>query len=260
MDQPDSEIYLYDGEVRMYLQGRGHTYWVNRVDSDKDVQVPSVTQILSVINKPALLPWAVKETVEYLKSKLEPDKTYSGEELRAHFLQASLSHIYKKEAAANIGTEVHEWIDDYIHEGKKEMPQDEKIRQSIGLFLDWVAKNQVQFILAEHMVYSKKHNFCGKLDFTAKIGGKLWMGDTKTSNGIYETYHLQLAAYQLARTEEHPEEEYSGQIIVRIGKDGSFEFKPIYEYERNKEIFIAARNLHKGLEEMRGVNSYHVAV
>ena len=114
-------------------------------------------------------------------------------------------------------------------------------------FVDWAIENKVKFLASEKQMYSRAMWVAGTCDFTAIINGKLIMGDIKTSSGIYgREYFFQCAGYILM-AEEHGET-YDGSIIVRLGKDGSFETKESFDLEADKKGFLAALALFKALE------------
>ena len=65
------------------------------------------------------------------------------------------------------------------------MPKRREAQIAVNAFLDWEAANKVKFVSSERVVYSKKHDYIGKMDIEAKVNGKLSMIDIKTSNGLY---------------------------------------------------------------------------
>lgn len=236
---------LYNNQIELQFDEFKHAYFV------KGVKVPSVTQILSVINKPALINWAANMAVESIQSEIKPGVAYGEMQLVNIFEAGRKAHNKRKTDAANIGTFVHEWVAKYIKGQKPEMPFDENLKVAVGKFLDWQKQYDVKFILAEEPIFSQEYQFAGTLDWIAKIDGKLVLGDLKTSSGIYDEYWLQVAAYQLAREEEFPTEKYDYRGIIRIGKDGSFEWQTSENYQNHKMAFISTRQLYDFLEGMK---------
>lgn len=239
---------LYDGNVELFFENFKHLYTFN------GKKVTSVTQALSVINKPALVAWAANSAIDYVSTQISPGKSYDELELQAIFEAGRKSHYNKKTEAGNIGTFVHKWVEDYIKGTPQGMPVNEDLKEAVEKFLGWVDKHKVTFLKSEQQVFSKKYLFTGTLDFICKIDGKLYIGDLKTSSGIYPEYLVQTAAYRFARTEEFPEEKYTGQLIVRIGKDGSFEFAVMRDdvwYRKMFVAFLAALKLQESLEEIK---------
>lgn len=215
--------------------------------------VPSVTTILSIISKPALVSWAANMAVDSMIEGLEAGRSYDELQLQSMFDKARKAHTHHKVTAGNIGTIVHEWIEDYINGKKPKLPVNEDLRESVEQFLKWQEDNKVKFLLSEQVVFSKKYRYIGTLDFLCTIDGEPYIGDTKTSNALYPEYLLQTSAYRQAREEEFPKEKYSGQVIVRVGKTGDFEVKTIKkksDYEKTLQAFLHARELYMRLAEI----------
>lgn len=143
------------------------------------IRIPSVTQVIGCMDKPALYSWYGK---------------YGNEECNR----------IKNESAA-FGTAVHEHIDQYI---TKQTPhpveyQDgvnvEMVGQCVNNFKEWYDNSGLEVISAEpeDAVISKRYNFQGTWDFfgTRKDYPFILPADWKTSNQIYPTVGIQLAAY-----------------------------------------------------------------
>jgi hypothetical protein len=238
---------LYQGKIELLFQDFKHRYTVGGKD------VPSVTHILDVISKPQLVNWATRVTVEFMREAIQPGVAYDEIQLHSLFENASKAPYQKKKDAGSFGTLVHAWVEQYIHGENPPIPVNEEMKKSVSQFLDWVRRDNVKFLASEQVIYSRKYNYTGTFDFICKIDGKLYMGDTKTSKGIYTSYMNQVAAYRHARQEEFPKEKYEGQIIIRVGKDGEFE-KAIMRgdeiYNKLFTTFLAAKNLYEGLKEL----------
>lgn len=238
---------LYNGEVTLSFESFRHRY----VWEEKDEVIPSVTTILKVINKPALVNWASNMAVDYISEQIEPGKSYDELQLIDIFKKGRKAHWQKKTDAGDIGTFVHNWVEKYINGENPGMPVNPDLKVSILKFLIWVKKHDVKFLVSEQVTFSKKYKYSGTIDFICTIDGKLYIGDLKTSKGIYSEMWLQTSAYRYARTEEYPNENYSGQLIVRIGKDGTFEFAIMRDdkmYHKMLECFVASLILTRGLE------------
>ena len=225
----------------------GHKYYM---DNEKLI---GVTTVLSCINKPALVPWASNMCADYVKDHLKPGIPMDEVEIKTMLDVARKAHTQRKVDAGNVGSLAHDWIDGYIKGENPEMPFNEDLKKSVNKFLKWQEDYKVKFLLSEQVVYSKKHNFCGTLDFIAKIGDDLVLLDFKTSSGIWPEYWLQVFAYWLARTEEFPEENYKSVGVLRIGRVGEIEFvkKDIKDNLYLKDGFLAALSLYHTLENMK---------
>jgi hypothetical protein len=218
-----------------------------------------VTSVLNVINKPGLIQWSANEAVKYIEENSEISPVLLGDnEVGREYVvsakvleEAKTAHRKKKEKAGEIGTDVHalceEYVKDCIKDGgmAKNIEHDDPMVQK---FISWAIENKVKFLDSERKMYSRELWCAGTCDFIAEINGKRMMGDIKTSSGIYgREYFLQCAGYILM-AEEHGEK-YDGSIIVRLGKDGSFEVKEGWDLETDKQGFLAALQLFKVLEK-----------
>lgn len=211
---------LYKGEVELVFEPMGHKYSIN------DVPVRSVTKINQIVAKPKLIPWAANMAVDSIKENVRAGVVYDEVELEKIFIDARIAHSKKKTDSGILGTLVHKWVENYIGwrvlgspEGAKpDFPVSVIAKTACERFMFWEAEHKVKFLVTEQQVYSKEYNYTGTLDFICIIDGKMYIGDLKTSSGIWPEYFLQTAAYRHARQEEYPEEIYAGQIIVRVGK------------------------------------------
>lgn len=239
------EISLYSGKVKLLFDPVRHVYMYN------DKRVDGVTSILGCIAKPALINWAAKQASEYLKENLVPGRAYDEIELSRFFQEASKAHQYKKEKAGTIGTFVHEWIERRIAAGHSiPFPINEEIKAGCEAFEQWLSENHVEFLSSELRIFSLKYMYAGTLDFTARVNGKLMLGDIKTSSGVYPEMFFQTAAYQMAQEEENPNQIFEGNIIVNCRKDGKLVVKQTDQYDADSRAFLAALALHRRLLEI----------
>ena len=106
--------------------------------------------------------------------------------------------------AADLGSNVHNAIEQillgrqitWIHEGKQLFTLEEW--QMICRFMDFYndyIKEGAQ-VATETQLFSKKLKLGGTCDMVATINGEVWLIDFKTSNGLYKTNEMQLAAYK----------------------------------------------------------------
>lgn len=230
---------LYQGEVELVFDSFRHSYHVNDANNGRfqDI-VTSVTTALSILNKPALVNWAANMAANSINEAWKPGVPYDELEIQAIIEGGRKAHWQRKTDAGLTGTFVHKWVEDYINGKNPGMPVNDNLKQAVERWLEWVEKHKVEFLLSEQQIYSRKYNYTGTLDFICKMDGKMYIGDLKTSTGIYPEYFIQTAAYRQARQEEFPEEKYEGQLIVRIGKeDGAFEFAAIRDETWYKKMF-----------------------
>lgn len=195
-----------------------------------DFTVPSVTEVLGVLDKPALPYWAAKVTVEgcwrLLRDGLElPDQPFK---LHDALKRERRDHQSISRQAAERGVNVHQilqgWAERQEIPNVAEYPQHEHgyIRGLSRWLMEW----RPEFEQSEIVVGSAVHGFAGRLDSVAVVKhadkGRCML-DLKTSKRVYKnTMFPQLAGYELASVEcGLPPTDAQG--IVRVDRDGSFE-------------------------------------
>lgn len=184
--------------------GRWHRYEVEKTPGKWEV-VPSVTQIIGMLDKPALVPWAGKITANYVVNEvlpliqagelvIETDEDYEG-----LFQKAKVQAAEESKKAKDVGTEVHDAIHRYCLIGEKPTELSPQAQQSFQAYLDWEAKARAGKILAMEMpFYNDDYDFCGTFDRLGFLNGKLYLIDYKSSKSFYEPdMPLQLAAYRI---------------------------------------------------------------
>lgn len=208
--------HLYKGKVEIKFFPGSHIYMVN------GSRKTGVTTFINIKDKSRpLVIWATELMRDYL---LAAEKITEEE-----IFKATVLHEVRKKEAADIGTKIHDWCEQYIKSflDKKvampKMPEEKAVQVGVNAFMDWVAEHKVKFISTERVVYSKKHDYIGKMDIEAKIGGKLYLIDLKSSNGLYNTVNMQTAAY-LKADEEESGRKYHGRWAIRLAKETEEEY------------------------------------
>lgn len=240
----------------------------NHIYTLDDKPVTGVTTILKVINKPALLQWSASEAVKYIETEVaniaskNDDLEYMKELAREWaniLLKAKTAYRRKADKAADTGSLAHAWVEKYINakiKGEKEPEREEALALMTDNFVKWVEENKVKFLSSEQRVFSKKSWYAGTYDFDCEIDGKIYLGDLKTSSGIYSEMFFQTAAYQNAIQEmnEPNEVPIQGNIIVNCRKDGKFDCQMTEEYEQNLKAFMGALAIYRRWGEL-GINN-----
>ena len=239
---------LYDKKITLEFDPVKHIYSIN------GKTIYGCTSIVGVINKPALMYWAVNQAIDNLAGILKPGVSYDEVQIKNMLEEAKKRHTKTKEAAADIGAMIHDWISKFLKAGmeKKPLPKlpvNPEMKTAIQGFLKWAKENKVKFIHSERKIYSKKHGYAGTLDAEAKVNGKLAIIDFKTSNAFYPEYFLQTVAYQQAREEEEGKK-YDGAYIIRFSKNKDngqplFEVKRSDNFEGCLRTFLACLQIYK---------------
>ena len=153
------------------------------IDRETGEYYPSATTILEAYPKPyALLQW-MKEAGS------------KADEIR--------------DAAGRRGSAVHQLTEDYDNglecnllgeNGQPDYSMEEWAM--FERYVDFTAALNPTHQLIEQQVLSPRLKFAGTIDRVCLINGKRYILDIKTSNGVYNSYWLQVAAYQQALLKE----------------------------------------------------------
>lgn len=194
-------------------QFSSHKTYIN----NKGVEVPSVTTILKLLNKPALSKWA--NIMGFKRIKVED--------------------VLQK--ASEIGTLTHNCIEAYLRKEKFEIPSD-MMKHSAELlerfrgFVEWYNSQEVvePLLIEEELVTD---TYGGTMDFYGDVSGKMIILDHKTSSRVYSSMFLQLAAYALIL--ESQGRRVDGAGILHITPKGTnLHYKSIDQLEPYKETFL----------------------
>jgi len=174
---------------------KNHTIYIN----DKNIEVPSVTTILQLLNKPKLLKW-----VNYLGFKRQNYELvlqdYSNIGTLVHYIiNCILSNqlIDKDLINKKYSNLYHVLNSNFLH---------------IKAFNIWRELHTIKPIYLEESLTSEK--FGGTIDFYGKIDNKLTILDFKTSKDFYSTMFLQLAGYCILIEEKGLEVDNVGILII----------------------------------------------
>jgi len=237
-----------------------HTYFLD------GEPMTGVTTVLSVINKPALVQWAANCACDYIEEKVKEAgwQVITTEYLDTLVKEARTAHNRKRDKAADEGKIAHKCCEIWIADGStpdtveidgvtyQVTPRIAAMRDS---FIAWATTNAVKFTASEKRVYSVKHFTAGTLDFACEIDGVKYIGDIKTTSGIYDrTPFAQTAAYQMMWAEmegKEPGEIVDRRIIVNLKKDKPFDpEKDVYVstfYEDDIELFMSALTMYRNV-------------
>ncbi len=160
-------------------------------------QVPGVTTVLGVLNKPALIAWANRMG-----------------------LQGIDTNKYVDEAAA-VGTLAHAMIIDAlggepVRLGDFTADQLTRARYGVSVFEAWRKGHDLKPQLLEQALVSEEHHYGGTIDIVAQLDGEPVLIDFKTSSGIYEEHIFQVGAYWHLLNEAGIQ--IRGARILRIGR------------------------------------------
>lgn len=175
-------------------------------------EVPSVTTILKILAKPALVKWA---NIMGFKRKWVDDIL---------------------EEKSEIGTAVHYLIETWMKK-RHLIWIDQRVANKylmslyLNQFFTWYKQHEVEMIFMEE---SLSCEYCGgTVDFYGIIDGKKTVLDFKTSKGIYSSMFLQLSAYVYMIEQQGMEVE---QVAVLAINEDKFRYKVISRDKLDKYI------------------------
>lgn len=202
-------------------------------------KLPSVTTILGILNKPALMPWCAKITAAEFRRLVEDGNTDLDEVEQL----AKKAYRAKSKEAMDIGTKVHEAIQNFFDSNltmKADEVQDEDARRGFEAFLLWGATHDVDIISYEQVV-SDGETYAGRYDMLATVDGVLTLVDFKTSTGIWPEYWMQTAAYASCL-----QENVQAVAVLRIDKEtGDIEYEERLDWFKHAEAFRLLAQFYK---------------
>lgn len=241
---------------------------------DEETSYPSVTSILSVVAKPALVNWAAnreRDMVLEAAAQLWGDVPTSPKMTNAAYiatLQGRLGKVkaYKKdlEKAADIGSQAHAVIE---WELRRELLQESGPRPKIGdkaewsvmAWEDWRHSVNLAPLAIEQTVWSATYGYAGSLDLLCELdtpdGRRRVVVDWKTGKAIYKEAKLQNAAYVQAVCEMgHARLGDVSGLIVRLPKvetDPKFETLEIPRADQPRLLatFLVVKALWEWVEQ-----------
>ena len=200
--------------------------------------VPSVTNVLSVLDKPALPRWSAG-LVAQKAFEIRHDLDEMGEEEAVKFLRNAPWR--KSEAAAERGTTIHEWLEKAM--------LGEAVPDLDGEALDyeqaahgWLDAFKPEPIRLECTLFAP--SYAGTADGVVRIGDENWLIDFKTSKGLYESAALQLAALYACPIVANEDGWYDRPHVdrvaaIRIGTNGEFEMREVDSLAAHEKAFRA---------------------
>lgn len=194
----------------------------------------SVTTVLQLVSKPALVQWSANCAVDYI-ANLSPDKLNINDNLQK--ARTAYKEIGKQ--AMDIGSQTHRLIHSHIVGHKDQAASnaersDLSVQNCFKVFLSWeaekVAQNGLKWLKTEFEVFDETLCYSGQVDALCEIDGKQWILDFKCSKALYPETGYQLAAYGNCAN-------IKNLAALRLNKEtDKYQFKK-YSYDINFDIF-----------------------
>ena len=259
-------------------------HWYKHVDTG--VRLPSVTTISSIIKKPWLEQWKLREGIKYLIDN--HGHSISHKDFNLAIQAAAQASNKKSEEALTVGSAVHDTIEKYLDEWLLNREQPEKdlihyyepdyvideathlkydltqtqiiagLRSAQRLFED---VGTFEPVAVEICVGDVDKKYAGKLDLLCKVDGKLEIWDWKTSAQIpmdQSDYPVQINAYRKA-FEKMSGETVHKQRIVQLSK--SEDKFTMYEVKKSNDLLKAFYALAEYYDKaIKETGTYYSAV
>jgi hypothetical protein len=210
----------------MYKGSDNHTRYYNK----NNIEVPSVTTILKILNKPGLVYWANYLGFKHLKVDDELEYT------------------------SYIGTRVHTIINSIMLNRYIILTENTdvllNIKKSLTNFRLWYNNNEIEPIFMEKSFFSEK--FGGTLDFYGKINNEFCIVDYKTSKDIYPTMFIQLALYYILLKEYNYHVDKVGIVLTGYKSKLKTKFINIHELTPYIEIGVLLVDLFEKYYNLNG--------
>jgi len=248
------------------------------------VEVPSVTTVLGVLDKPALPWWGMKVGIEgvlalnrqnvLVSADFHPDAwdkpdAWDVDSIVESMTRYKLTVNHVRDKAGDRGQAVHDALENWARHGHMPDPfiypeEQEGYVRGLVAFLKDVPSAEPEG--AEVLVASSEYGFAGRYDLRLKtsrehevvvrrtatkvrkrtlLPGRL-LADLKTSKGCYPTHALQLEAYETASLESGYEST-DGRGILLVTPDGHYEFIRSWA---SADDFLNVLAVYQSLQEM----------
>eukprot|EP01095_Lingulamoeba_sp_RSL-Kostka_P011430 TRINITY_DN432_c0_g1_i1.p1 TRINITY_DN432_c0_g1~~TRINITY_DN432_c0_g1_i1.p1 ORF type:complete len:286 (+),score=82.15 TRINITY_DN432_c0_g1_i1:68-925(+) len=135
---------------------------------------PSVTTIISVLNKPGIMFWKQKLILnsfqEQINTKIQSNEYLSPQILEEIATKSKKAPSIESDRSANFGSLAHDYIDKLcIGEEIDESSIPNTMKPIIEGFEKWkIENNDISLIKTEELVYSDKYEFAGTIDAIGK--------------------------------------------------------------------------------------------
>lgn len=198
----------------------------------------SVTNVLSVLAKPALINWAAKMGA---RAALK-DPTISEDD-------ASYAIYQFKQSSADRGSLVHKFCEHYGTPNQIQLSDiPEEFQGFCNSYVDWYNTNKPELLYREIILCNHTHRYAGTADLYAKIGDLYYLIDLKTGKDIYDEAKLQLTAYKYAeefRCEGKPADmnRIDKTAVLLLSPDKEFRFQDSNSDDEDFKDFLACKRL-----------------
>lgn len=205
--------------------------------------VPSVTNVIGILDKPALPRWAAKLVAERAASLKRSLAGMEDSEVIDTLKGAPWS---KSKRAADRGTDIHAYLEARLNGWEPEELSSDALPFKAAAD-DWFEQWGPEEVIGTEMTLFHPL-YAGTTDVVFRRDGKMVIADFKTSKAIYDEAALQLSALRGCYTQPDgspvPWRDADGEfiefpdlIVIRIGDDG-WEEKVVADPMRSLKVFF----------------------
>jgi len=257
-----SEFQEYDGFTVEYRDA-SHRYWIHQDGERKPV--PSVTSVLKVLDKPALLEWAQRTSMEgaLILERLGELAGVAPKDAWQVVRARGMDSEAKRDKRATSGTAIHAALERYVTDG--EIPDlldyGEEDRGYVQALAKFLISGRPEVASSERIVAHPTFGYAGRIDFTGTVdltnlipdpfvaGRWSSLVDLKTNRlgKVYPEAHVQTAGYRLClyHCGSSPP---PWTLIVGLGGNGEFTVVPC---KAQGSDFLAVLDCYKAMQRLK---------
>lgn len=239
MSRPELALYSGEGEGK----GRLYKHPFLTGEDGKPLSVPSVTTILKLEDKSALVQWAVNLTVDWAVKNWMTLASRSEEDAKK---TAQYRWRDVRDERAFVGTGVHDTIESE-HVGSWDFPELDE--EQIEIMEEWRKFNtewDVEPILSEFTVWCHEYQYAGTADGLWRLTNRRTGGsivallDIKTSRKTWPGHMMQLAALANAGTVLRKVDPAAKRNSKGVYPDGAWVEEPMPDFDQIAILHLRA--------------------
>lgn len=217
-------------------------------------KLPSVTTVIGLLNKPALMGWAARIAAEATAHAI----IEGGMAKDAAVALGKIAHNRTRDHAADLGTRAHDLVERHYVDGPPMVDVSDSDNAKVhGAYARVVAHfdgTETTVVASEVQLVDLTLGFGGTLDFVLSRGGLMFMGDLKTGKAAYDEVVIQLAAYRWLWNLHNPTQQINGGgLVIHSPIEGECTEIPITiaQLDAGRHIFGCLLEVYKALPKCK---------
>jgi hypothetical protein len=234
------ETKLYDNKETLLFDPIPHKYFWN---NEPIISATAITKLLT----PASMigNWSSKMCAEKFKTLIQAGTAYDEIQLIDFYEKIKKAPNSSMSNAGVIGGQVHDLIENYIHNKKEPTIHNTQMKKSFDIFKQWYDSQEgLELVFTERKVLSRIHKYCGTLDALFKKNNEYIIYDWKTSSGIRDSYYIQIYLYAICIEEEFGFKVPKG-VIVNCTKEGKLRIAEFDIDSDNHDTALSCLKLYR---------------